>query len=470
MARGGFDADIGNPPYIRVQALNEWAPLEVEYYKQRYQSASKGNYDIYVVFVEKGLSLLNKNGLLGFILPHKFFNAQYGEALRGLIAKGKHLSHVVHFGDQQVFEGATTYTCLMFLDKAGADRLAFEKVDDLDEWRRTGKATRGAILDKAVTGGVWNFAVGDKVALLTKLGELPTTLGSIAERIGQGIRTSANEVYVLDFVKPEAKSDCVVAHSEWLSSDVRLEREAVRWFLQGRDIKRFELKSSGKVVLFPYLLSAGRAHLLPEGDMSRRFPRAWAYLDRCREHLRAREKGRFRTAEWHAFGRVQNIELMLQPKMLVPDIADRASFALDETGEFAFTSGYGITLRPAVKESPKYVLGLINSRLLDMYLKSVSTTMRGGFFRYFTQFVERLPIRRIDFSNKADKARHDKMVELVTRMMELKKQQARAPKKQSPNAKQLLDQKLAITDQQIDTLVYELYGLTEDEIRIVERE
>jgi hypothetical protein len=78
------------------------------------------------------------------------------------------------------------------------------------------------------------------------------------------------------------------------------------------------------------------------------------------------------------------------------------------------------------------------------------------------------PIREPDFSNRADKARHDKMVELVTRMMELKKQQARAPKKQSPSAKQLLDQKLAITDHQIDALVYELYGLKEEEIRIVE--
>jgi len=67
-------------------------------------------------------------------------------------------------------------------------------------------------------------------------------------------------------------------------------------------------------------------------------------------------------------------------------------------------------------------------------------------------------------------ARHDKMVELVTRMIDLKKRQARAPKKQSPSEKQLLDQKLAITDQQIDALVYELYGLTENEIRTVEGE
>ncbi|MFN2166732.1 MAG: Eco57I restriction-modification methylase domain-containing protein, partial [Anaerolineae bacterium] len=92
--RGGFDAVIGNPPYVRIQHMKQWAPVEVEYYKERYRAASKGNYDIYVVFVEKGLSLLNERGRLGFILPHKFFNAKYGEPLRGLIAEGQHLADV----------------------------------------------------------------------------------------------------------------------------------------------------------------------------------------------------------------------------------------------------------------------------------------------------------------------------------------------------------------------------------------
>ena len=113
MAAGGFDAVIGNPPYIRIQTMKEWAPKEVEFYKRRYVAASKGNYDIYVVFVEKGLEPAQRAGRLGFILPHKFFNAQYGEPLRALIAQGKHLAEVVHFGDQQVFENATTYTCLI---------------------------------------------------------------------------------------------------------------------------------------------------------------------------------------------------------------------------------------------------------------------------------------------------------------------------------------------------------------------
>src|SRR5450755_763020 len=136
----GFDAVIGNPPYIRIQAFKEWAPIEVEYYKKAYKAAGKGNYDIYVVFVERGLSLLNKAGQLGFILPHKFFNAQYGEPLRALLSENKSVSEIVHFGDKQIFEQATTYTCLLFLNKAGSKQCRIVKVDDLLTWRNNGKA------------------------------------------------------------------------------------------------------------------------------------------------------------------------------------------------------------------------------------------------------------------------------------------------------------------------------------------
>ena len=137
--------------------LKEWAPLEVEYYKRRYRAAGKGNYDIYVVFVEKGLSLLNERGRLGFILPHKFFNAQYGEPLRGLIAEGRHLADVVHFGDQQVFAGATTYTCLLFLEKEGRKSFNFVRAHDLAAWRQGEPQVEGEVEAEHVTAAEWNF-------------------------------------------------------------------------------------------------------------------------------------------------------------------------------------------------------------------------------------------------------------------------------------------------------------------------
>ncbi len=111
--------------------MKAWAPIEVEFYKNNYVSASKGNYDIYVVFVEKGLELLNDEGVLGFILPHKFFNAKYDEPLRGLIADGQYLDQIVHFGDCQVFNGAAIYTCLLFLTKFGNKKFEYVKVEKI---------------------------------------------------------------------------------------------------------------------------------------------------------------------------------------------------------------------------------------------------------------------------------------------------------------------------------------------------
>src|SRR5215210_2868487 len=187
----GFDAVIGNPPYIRIQALKEFAPVEVEHYKEAYRSAGKGNYDIYVVFVERGLSLLNKNGRLGYILPHKFFNAKYGAPIRELISTGKHLSEVVHFGDEQVFVGATTYTCLMFLDKSGSSQFRFVKVDDLTEWRITKEAEEGALPSAGVTADEWSFVVGKGAELFERLRQMPVKLRNIATRIYQGAITGA---------------------------------------------------------------------------------------------------------------------------------------------------------------------------------------------------------------------------------------------------------------------------------------
>jgi len=292
---------------------------------------------------------------------------------------------------------------------------------------------------------------------------MPVKLRDVADKIAQGIRTSANEVYVLDLIS--AKDNVITAHSERLNRTVKLERQAVKLFLQGREIKPYAILPSGKVVIMPYSVNANDVEFIPEKELQRQFPRTLNYFRENKAYLENREDGRFRGPEWYAYGRQQNIGLMLLPKILVPDIADCASFALDEAGEYAFTSGYGITFKDIVTESPKYLLGLLNSKVLDFYLKNVSTTMRGGFFRYFTQFVEQLPIRRIDFSAPADKARHDKMVVVVERTVDLHKKLAAA---KNPNDKTNLQREIDATDRQVDQLVYKLYGLTEEEIKIVE--
>ena len=421
----GFDVVIGNPPYERIQVMQANAPEAAEFLKANYRAAASGNFDIYVCFIERGLELLNANGFFGYICPHKFFQAEYGRELRTVLTEQKHVRQIVSFGDVQIFPQATTYTCLLFLNKQPQTESRLIKVDDLEVWRASGEAAVGKIAPTSLAGEQWNFVLGNGAELFAKLNENPIRLRDVAERIAQGIRTSANPVYVLDVVS--MNDSTVTAFSEQLQREVKLERKAVAPFLQGQDIRHYVLETCSKVVILPYQIKAGRAELIAETQLKKKFPLAYDYLLQNKKLLEEREEGRFSGDGWYAYGRLQNVDLMLLPKILVPDIANFASFAFDEAGEFAFASGYGITLKADVKESPAYLLGLLNSRLLDYYLKQVSTTMRGGYFRYFTQFIEQLPIKRIDPKNKREAKLEKEIVECVEAIQATHKQRLNLP-------------------------------------------
>ena len=197
--------------------------------------------------------------------------------------------------------------------------------------------------------------------------------------------------------------------------------------------------------------------------MSGRFPLALEYLEANEDALAAREKGRFKGQNWYAFGYPKSMTLFQRPKIVVPDYNNVASFTFDSEGNF-YKTGYGIILK-GDSLSPLYILGLLNSPLLFQYLRSIGTSLRGGYVRFWTQFLEQLPIRVLNFSDPVDKARHGKMVELVERMLSLHKELMAA---RTPDEKNRLQRQIDATDQQIDQLVYELYGLTEMEIQIVE--
>jgi len=466
---GGFDAVIGNPPYIRIQTMKEWAPVEVEVYKQSYTAASSGNYDIYVVFVEKGLNLLNKNGRLGFILPHKFFNAQYGEPLRRLLAKGRHLSHVVHFGDQQIFAGATTYTCLLFLDRAGSKECQFVKVNDLAEWLTSAKATVGAVPAANITSDEWNFSVGKGASLFERLSKMPVKLGGVSTRMYQGPITSADTVYLFKEFRAGRNKRTTDVFSKELNEWVTLESLILKPVVRSGDIHRYQAEATA-LVLFPYEVKNCAARLFSQPEMQGNYPLIWKYLNRNKQVLENRENGAFKDMQWYRFGRTQNLGLWEQPKLLIPYMITKLAAYLDKSDNYYFinvtTGGYGIT-SDEKSGSLVYLCGLLNSRLLDFYLKQVSTTFHGGYFAANKQYIEQLPICPINFSYPAKKSRHDKMVSLVEQMLALHKKLAATKNEHDKTA---LQRQIDATDKQIDTLVYELYELTEDEIKIVEGE
>jgi hypothetical protein len=470
MKSGGFDAIIGNPPYIRIQTLKETDPEAVNYLKEHYAAAAKGNYDIYVVFVEHALSLLNPAGRLGYILPHKFFNAQYGEALRGLIADGKHLSHVVHFGDQQVFDGATTYTCLLFLDKSLTDECSFAKVNDLIAWRASGEATERPIKSKYITVSEWNFSAGND-AMFEKLAKMSVTLGEISH-LFVGLQTDADDVFIVEEIS--TKGDRILCWSKAMEKEYWFENEHLKPFLKGSlNIRRYCLSDVTKRLLFPYETRDEKSVLIDPKDYKRRYPLSWAYLEANQVRLAKRNKGKM-GHEWYGYVYKKNHTRFCTPKIIVPSLAKGSCFAADFEGRYYFVGsggggggGYGIVPNEGVESSILYLLGILNSKLLSAVIRANSTSFRGGYLALNRQYIERLPIRTIDFSTPAEKTLHDRLVVLVNKMLALTPKLRGAT---SESEKAALQNAVTTTDAEIDRLVYELYGLTEEEIKIVEGE
>jgi len=389
----GFDIVIGNPPYIRIQTLKKKDPELVDFFKGHYASAAKGNYDIYVVFVEAGLELLKSDGHLAYICPHKFFNAQYGEPLRRLIAGGNHLRHVVHFGEQQVFPGASIYTCLLFLSKEGAVDCRFVQAPDLAAWQSSKAGIEGRFPSSAIGQDEWTFTVGKGRSVFDRLKVHAQTLESVTSRIFQGIKTSADKIYIVE-ERRRTKSKLTV-FSPQTDSEHEVEPDLFHPLIKGGDSRSFVLTKTDRLILFPYAINAeGDASLIPAETFKKKFPLTWGYLKENRKYLENREDGAFHGDNWYQYGRSQALDVMSLPKIFTPDLAVSASFAFDATGELFFTGGvsggYGILPRQGI--SPKWLLAVLNSRVVDFFHHQIATQMRGGWYSYESRFIKSLPI------------------------------------------------------------------------------
>ncbi len=454
----GFDIAIANPPYIRIQTLRQTDNKFPDYLKEHYVSAAKGNYDLYVVFVERGLQLLKKDGYFAYILPHKFFNAQYGQPLRGLLSRGRHLHHIVHFGDEQVFPGATNYVCLFFLSNAGSEDCRWVKVDNLNNWLSTLVAPEKKLNQARFSSSEWNFVVDDGSDLFDKLSSIPSKLRDVA-RIWQGIVTSADRLYILRQVG--VPTGHTVEVEDRTGKGWEIEIEATRPVINNVTISRFTCPIPGHRLILPYKYHEGKPVLISEQEFSESLPRAWAYLKANEQELRSREDGKMDIAGWYGYVYPKNLTLFEAPKLVVQVISRTARFAPDEQSTY-FTGGgngpyYGLRWSfESENRSIQYLQAILNSKLIDWYLHKISSPFRGGYWSYGKQFIDQLPIKEINFESDSERSLYESISNLVDRAISLR------------SADPIAD--VAEIEREINNHVYQLYDLGPEEIEIVERE
>lgn len=393
----GFDLIIGNPPYLRIQGIRDVNPLYADELVNKYKSAT-GSFDLYAMFVERGLQLINCRGVVNFIMPVKWTNAAFGKGLRGLVAERKAANKIINFGAYQVFN-ASTYTALQWF-VPNSETLHYYELDhnletnqELGQYLKSiNKESASEIPIKKLDKNTWVLTVGQTTTILKEIEKHPRCIGDIFDRIFCGLQTSKDDVYFL--YECVEQNGLITGESKHLKRRVKVEQGLVRPLLKGEDVHRYDNIKTNRYVIFPYKIENGKAVLYTENELSALFPNGYAYLKECENELRNREKGRLRNDDyWFRYIYPKNLVMFDNEKLVAPDISMGGNFALDTRGEFYQTTTiYGYIKKSYIQESYKFWMALLNSRLCWWFLSNTGTVLANGFFRFKPDYIKPFPV------------------------------------------------------------------------------
>jgi len=445
MAKDGFDIVIGNPPYVGFHGFME----QKQYLKELYKSA-QGKFDVYLPFIERGVELLRKGGLLGFICPTNFMKRQHGQALRKFLKTDYKILQVVDFQHQQIFDGALNYTCIFILQKA---KPTPTHIITYTPERIDGEGF--PVRQDTLQDDGWVFRDRTHEQIVAKIETRPNIpLGELTESISEGIVTGKNSVFLLPMD---------------IASKLKLEKDLLKPAIQGKQIQRYYHEPAEYVIIYPYQSKDNHTNLVLEHDLANLFPITWDYLCSRKQNLKGRQYFDKSAKTWYELWCERTFGQQATNKIIVPELASSNRFAHCDKSIFYLDTVCGIIPKNKSHRTYLYLLGLLNSSLLEFYYKQTTVPKAGGFYIYKTMFLKKLPIRHIDFDNPADKKIHDDLVALVEKMLKLNKRLA--PIRNTPcNERDELLREINRTDKEIDNLVYDLYRLTKEERKIIEED
>ena len=445
MAAGGFDAVIGNPPYVRMEEFKD-----IKSYLRSKYTVHADRMDLYGYFIETEHELLREGGLFGMIVSNKFIKARYGKGLRKYIANNANLIEIFDLAGLPVFSGATVRTVIILSTK-GADQgsVRYVPVMPVEDFQAISDSSikMSVVRDKSsyriaheqTAGDTWSFAPPEVFKLLK---QLQATNQALVDFIApypvcMGVKSGLTDAFIID----DATRTNIIENNPEAA-------EIIKPLLNGRDIRKYQINYNNKYLIYTH-----------HGVGIEKYPAIEKHLSDFRQRLEKRATKQ----EWYELQQPQFrfAEYMDGHKIIFPDIGTTTRFALDTTGYYGTNTTYFLPV------TDKYVLGVLNSQLGQFYFEQVCAGLESTgdtYLRFFGQYLSGFPIRTIDFDNPADVALHDKMVALVDTMLDLHKKLPEL----AGIKREVIEAQIESTDREIDALVYRLYGLTADEIKIVE--
>ncbi|HDZ5273155.1 TPA: class I SAM-dependent DNA methyltransferase [Campylobacter coli] len=439
----GFDLIIGNPPYIRQEELKELKPHLAKNYK-----VYKGTSDIYTYFYELGFNVLKENGILSFITSNKYTRAGYGEALREFLLKNTYILKYIDLNGIKVFDSATVDTSILCFEKSKSKDNKFKYLALSNEILKTCAYDIGLYKDFAefsqnsLSKESFTFSDENTSALKAKIERIGTPLKEWQGlNIYRGILTGYNEAFIITTEKRnEILANC--------KDEAEKERTAklIRKMLRGRDIKRYSYEWAGLWVINTHNGYKNQNGEKVEAINIDHYPSLKKHFDEFYPQLEKRaDKG----LTPYNLRNCAYIEEFEREKIVYSEIVRKPQFYLDTKLNFyAEATSFILT-----GENLKYLIAFLNNDFVAFIFKTfyAGGNLGENGFRYKKAFLEKLPIPKINSKNEK---LANELINLVDEILKVKEQDKNA------NTQEL--------ENKINSLVYKLYNLTEEEIKIIE--
>ncbi|EOX7447062.1 class I SAM-dependent DNA methyltransferase [Campylobacter coli] len=440
----GFDLIIGNPPYIRQEELKELKPHLAKNYK-----VYKGTSDIYTYFYELGFNVLkDRGGVLSYITSNKYTRAGYGEALREFLLKNVKVLEYTDLNGIKVFDSATVDTSILCFEKSKSKDNKFKYLALSNEILKTCAYDIGLYKDFAefsqnsLSKESFTFSDENTSALKAKIERIGTPLKEwYGLNINYGIKTGYNEAFIITTEKRnEILANC--------KDEAEKERTAklIRKMLRGRDIKRYSYEWAGLWVIgtFPSLKIDIEQYPALKQYLSQFLPRIEQSGEKgCRKKTSNKW---FETQDSIAYYEEFEKEKIVYPNMNKEFIAffDNEFFLLNQ-------KCFILSHQSNNKKELLYLTALLNSNVNFYCFKQIGAKLGASGYEMSKIFVEKLPIPKINSKNQKIA---DELINLADEILKAKEQDKNA------NTQEL--------ENKINSIVYKLYNLTEEEIKIIE--
>ena len=458
----GFNAIVGNPPYVKIQNFVKYSPEEIEYYRSKlspYTYSKKDLFDKYYLFIERAINLLCEGGRVGYIVPHKFFIVKGGKKLRGFITNTTSLDRIIHFGVTQLFPNRSTYTAIVVFVREAKEKLEFSRIDNLSSID-VFETTPVIAYDNSGFGSApWVFVSETAAKLFHEIISNGTiALKSVAE-IPVGLQTSADSIFIFT----PTKEDDTHFYFSKNETEYKVEKGICKPSLYDVSFNGFDSVTANGQMIFPYEINGDAATVISEVDFQNNYPDCWAYLNLFKAQLEKRSING-NEPKWYQYGRNQSLtKFHNTDKIIFPVLSQKPNYIIDDTN-FQFTGGgngpyYSIT--SSSDYSIYYLAGLLSHPVLESMVKSRASEFRGDYYSHGKQFIENLPIRTIDFTDAEEKRIHNTIVRTVKSIIRTK---------QSLNAegaytkKRILQRKLNRLYNNLFNQIDVIYGFTQEDI------